>query len=133
MDSEFPTRISPAITQTVSQVKPVSPSDKAADEKRQDVSADGQAVPQDDSEKMRSKQQELEQVVSKMSDFVQSLERDLNFSIDESSGRTVIKVIDSQSDEVIRQIPSEEALALLRRQVEGKNDDPRGLLFENKA
>ncbi|MDB5777131.1 MAG: flagellin [Herbaspirillum sp.] len=36
----------------------------------------------------------------------------LNFSTDKESGITVVKITDSKTDEVIRQIPSTEALAL---------------------
>jgi flagellar protein FlaG len=37
--------------------------------------------------------------------------RDLHFEIDDDSGVTVIKVIDPATEEVVRQIPSEEAVA----------------------
>lgn len=45
----------------------------------------------------------------------QTLRRELQFSIDEASGRTVITVTDAASGETIRQIPSEELLVLARR------------------
>ncbi|CAD5202236.1 Flagellar protein FlaG [Pseudomonas sp. FEN] len=44
--------------------------------------------------------------------FVQSIKRNLEFSIDEHSGQVVVKVIASETGEVVRQIPSEEALKL---------------------
>ncbi|MDP1708483.1 MAG: flagellar protein FlaG [Gammaproteobacteria bacterium] len=55
---------------------------------------------------------ELIQAVSRLNDYVQNLRRDLRFSIDEGTGHTVITVTDSATQEVIRQIPSEEALAI---------------------
>jgi flagellar protein FlaG len=55
---------------------------------------------------------EVKQAVSRLNEYAQSLRRDLQFSIDESSGSTVIKVIDSNSGETIRQIPSEVMLAI---------------------
>ncbi len=55
---------------------------------------------------------ELTQAVSRLNDYVQNLRRDLRFSIDEGTGQTVITVTDSATQEVIRQIPSEEALAI---------------------
>jgi flagellar protein FlaG len=51
-------------------------------------------------------------VVKSLNDYAQSLKRDLQFSMDEKSGRTVITVRDSESDEIIRQIPPESAIAL---------------------
>jgi flagellar protein FlaG len=41
-------------------------------------------------------------------------ERSLIFRVDEASGRTVITVLDATTQEVVRQIPSEEVLVLAR-------------------
>ncbi len=60
----------------------------------------------------QNKNEILKQSVSQLNDLVQSVQRDLQFSIDEFSGDTVIKVLDTKTEEVIRQIPSEEVLAL---------------------
>ena len=49
---------------------------------------------------------DLKQAVSKLNDYVQNVQRNLQFSIDKESGATVVKVIDSKSDKVIRQIPT---------------------------
>ena len=59
---------------------------------------------------------------------MQSVKRNLNFSIDDSSGQVVVKVIDGDSGEVVRQIPSEEVLKLAARL-----DDVRSVLFETRA
>ena len=56
----------------------------------------------------------LEDSVSQLKDLVQSVQRDLQFSIDDFSGRTVITVLDSKTEEIIRQIPSDEVLALAK-------------------
>ena len=66
----------------------------------------------------------LESSVSQLKDLAQSVQRDLQFSIDDSSGRTVITVLDSNTEEIIRQIPSEEVLALARN-----IDTMKGVLF----
>ena len=42
----------------------------------------------------------------------QTVNRALRFSVDEGSGRTVIRVIDRETDEVIRQIPPEDVLRI---------------------
>lgn len=54
----------------------------------------------------------LKIAVQEIEKFVQSVKRNLEFSIDETSGKVVVKVIASESGEVIRQIPSAEALRL---------------------
>lgn len=56
--------------------------------------------------------EELSKAVSRLNDYVQNLRRDLQFSIDEETGHTVITVTDSATQEVIRHIPSEEVLAI---------------------
>lgn len=54
----------------------------------------------------------LKLAVQEMEKFVQSVKRNLEFSIDETSGTVVVKVIASDTGEVVRQLPSEEALKL---------------------
>lgn len=54
--------------------------------------------------------QQLAEAVSHLNSYVQNHRRNLEFNIDESSGKTVVKVIDAETDEVIRQIPNENAL-----------------------
>lgn len=58
--------------------------------------------------------QKVEAAVEQLNDYVQSLQRDLRFSLDNDLGRAVVHVIDRNTDEVIRQIPNETALRLAR-------------------
>ncbi len=58
--------------------------------------------------------QALEDMVASVNDYVQSIERDLHFSVDEELETTVIKVVDSTSGDVIRQIPEDVFLDLAR-------------------
>lgn len=55
---------------------------------------------------------------------MQSIERDLQFNVDETSGDTIITVLDTKTSEVIRQIPTEEVLAI-RENIETL----KGILF----
>ncbi len=54
----------------------------------------------------------LEQKVKQLNEYAQSINREVQFSIDQESGRTVVKVIDSRTNEVITQFPSKEILTL---------------------
>ena len=54
----------------------------------------------------------LDSVVADVSRNVQTRQRSLQFSVDEHSGRTIITVIDKETEEIIRQIPPEEVVAL---------------------
>ncbi|TXH39029.1 MAG: flagellar protein FlaG [Burkholderiaceae bacterium] len=70
----------------------------------------------------------LENAMSSIQEFVQSVRRNLDFQLDDSSGKVVVKVTDSESGDVIRQIPSEEALKLAE-----SLDEVRSLLFKAEA
>lgn len=50
--------------------------------------------------------------VEEMQNFVQAAQHDIQFQLDDDSGRMVVKVTEAASGDVIRQIPSEEALRL---------------------
>jgi len=60
--------------------------------------------------------------------YVQSVSSSLKFSLDEDTGRTVVKVIDTETEEVLRQFPSEEMLAISR-----SIDRMQGLLINREA
>ncbi|WP_115719231.1 flagellar protein FlaG [Gallaecimonas mangrovi] len=67
------------------------------------------------------KGQELSDAVQSLADYVSMRGYNLSFSEDEDSGSLVIKVIDSDTDKVIRQIPAEEVLKTAERLKELKN------------
>jgi flagellar protein FlaG len=52
----------------------------------------------------------------------------LAFSVDASSGKTIVKITDRQTGEMIRQIPSEEMLEIAR-----SLDKMQGMLLQQKA
>lgn len=78
-----------------------------------------------------TRSREVRETVQNLNDFVQRQDRALQFEIDDVTGDTVIKVMDSATDEVIRQIPSEELLALARRMMQMHED--KGNLFQDKV
>jgi len=69
-----------------------------------------------------------EEVVFGLNELVQDLHRELKFSIDSESGDMVIKVIDQETDEVVREIPSEEVVRLRKRLKEAE-----GVIFQGSA
>ena len=70
-------------------------------------------------------QDEVKAAVSRINEYVQQTKRTLDFQLDEDSGKTVIRVYDKSSSELIRQIPSELALELAQK----LNDEEPTLLF----
>ncbi|MCO8163418.1 flagellar protein FlaG [Pseudomonas sp. 21LCFQ010] len=71
----------------------------------QAASAESKSSQQDDDEKVKAAAAEIQK-------FLHTIQRNLEFSVDEDSGRVVVKVIASDTGLVIRQIPNEEVLKL---------------------
>jgi flagellar protein FlaG len=71
---------------------------------------------------------ELGNVVADLNKVAQASAQGVRFSVDEDSGRTVVKVVDTQTDTVLRQIPSVEALRLWR-----SIEQMQGLMLRDKA
>lgn len=71
---------------------------------------------------------QLDEVLTRLNRELQEVQHSLEFSIDEDSGRQVIKVIDTETDEVIRQFPPEELLMLARRM-----EDYQGVMFDEQG
>ena len=94
--------------------------------------ADATGVSVIDEAKVVKESDDLKQAVSQLNDFVQNVQRDLQFSIDKESGAMVVKVIDAKSEKVIRQMPSEETLRLARSLVE-QSDEAAINIFSSRA
>ncbi|MEZ8822760.1 flagellar protein FlaG [Vibrio sp. 10N.261.55.A7] len=59
--------------------------------------------------------QEREMMVEQMNDFISSINTGLSFRVDEQSGRDVVTIYEASTGDIIRQIPEEEMLEVLRR------------------
>ena len=62
-------------------------------------------------------QSEIDRAISDINSYVQKVSRELQFSLEEELplGRAVIRVVDSETEEVIREIPSKEVLQVAQR------------------
>lgn len=72
-----------------------------------------QATQAADSEKPVD-QAALQQSVATLNQFIQPHEGSIEFSIDEDSGKTLLKIVDKETDTVLMQFPSKDALALAK-------------------
>jgi len=59
--------------------------------------------------------EQLKVVAQKLQDFIGEMNKGLEFSVDKDSGRDVIKVIDKNSGDLIKQYPTEEVLDLVAK------------------
>ncbi|NTV09682.1 MAG: flagellar protein FlaG [Zoogloea sp.] len=71
---------------------------------------------------------ELAKAIHEVQKAIEPVAQNLLFSVDKDSGRTLVKIVDSATDKVIRQIPSEEVLAISKA-----IDKLQGLLLKDKA
>lgn len=87
-----------------------------------------QSVVSEQNSQQQKRTEALREKVAQLNDYMQNMNRNLQFSVDDASGDTVVKVIDAETEEVVRQIPSEEILEA-RHAIEKY----RGVLLETKA
>ena len=70
----------------------------------------------------------LLQAIDEVQKVITPVAQNLRFSIDQDTGETVVKVVDAQTDQVIRQMPSEEVLAMSKA-----IDKLKGLLIKQQV
>ena len=84
---------------------PVTPGEVSFDGRQQDSDATNAVASVVD-------QQSLQAAVQQIDSYVRSLGRSLSISVDEKSGSYVVQVQNSQTQEVVRQIPSEDVMRI---------------------
>ncbi|WPC74847.1 flagellar protein FlaG [Vibrio porteresiae] len=112
----------PTVTRSVDRV-----SEQVKESRQRAVDATNEMVRKRDqlNEEQRAK------VVEQMNDFVNSINKGLSFRLDQESGREVVTIYEASTGDVIRQIPEEEMLEVLRRLA--KEQDHRSGLFNAKV
>ena len=121
-------------TPTVTDATPIIPASVPTEieqeqKVRQDAAAAGKQIPPSGvSEKETASDEQVLQAAHEMKEYAKSIDRDLKFNVDDDSGRLIITVIDPETDKIVRQIPPEETLHILRNMERGA-----GTLFNNKV
>ena len=115
------------VSQAVSSVPAGAASSKGASDVRSKAVEGGNPLPENIADTVKEKvtepvvaEQPVDQVVAQMNEFVQNERRDIHFSVDEDSGSTVVRVLDRESGELIRQIPEDVFLRLAREAKENQ-------------
>lgn len=78
--------------------------------------------------KQPSPQEQVKEAADKANHAISALKSNLQFTVDKDSGVNVVKIVDTETKQTIRQIPSEEMISIARRLEEIK-----GLLIKNSA
>lgn len=79
--------------------------------------------------KQQTSATQLKSAVDNINQMLQQADKDVEFRVDDSTKKSVIKVVDSTTGDLIRQFPSEEGLSLTRAIDRIQN----GLLLTQKA
>ena len=75
-----------------------------------------------------------ETAAQEINDYLKQSGSDLSFAVDKVSGLSYFQVIDSATKEVIRQVPSEEVLAMARKlRSMAKQTDASGILMDKEG
>lgn len=110
------------------------PATPAVSEQPVDKPSDERVAPSSESKGSSLKQEDAKEeakvkaAAEDIQKFFHSVKRNLEFSIEEGSGKVIVKVIASDSGEVVRQIPNAEILKLAE-----SLSDANSLLFRAKA
>ena len=76
---------------------------------------------------------EIQEAIDEVRRVIEPVARNLQFSVDDDTNLTLIKVVDSATDEVIRQIPSEEMVAIAKAIDKLQGMLQQGVLLRDKA
>jgi len=75
---------------------------------------------------------QLKAAVESINQVMRQSNKNLEFSFDSDTNRVIVKMVDTESGELIRQIPSESALAIARA-IDQFQQLQHGLLLDQKA
>ena len=75
---------------------------------------------------------QVQQAMKTVQDMVQAQASNLQFSLDQETGKTIVTVVDSNTNQVIRQIPSKEMLAIAHA-IDQMQSKGQGLMLSQKA
>jgi flagellar protein FlaG len=70
----------------------------------------------------------VKEAVNEIQRYIGKSSTNVTFAVDESSGRTIVSVVDTETREIIRQMPTKEVLQIARAL--GRL---QGMLFNGKA
>ena len=71
---------------------------------------------------------DIQQAIDQLNMRMQDMNRNVNFSVDQASGRDVVRVTNQNTGELVRQLPYEDTLQFMRNL-----DHMIGLIFDKKS
>lgn len=127
--AEAPARSKSVVSEAVT----VPPLERNSSPGRPVATESGEAVRGDLRQGSSKDPESLAKVVEMVNEQPQIRNRSLQFSVDDSTGKMLVRVYDAETDELIRQFPPDELLALAERIQDVLADDSMGLMLQEKA
>ena len=79
-------------------------------------------------EKTKISSNDIQQAIDQLNMRMQDMNRNVNFSVDQASGRDVVRVTNQNTGELVRQLPFEDTLQFMRNL-----EHMIGLIFDKKT
>jgi len=113
----------------------VSPGNSTEGKLNVDSQASGKLLPRSDDSGI-DKRAKIEEKVSELNSFVQNIQRGIQFSVHDETGRSIITITDKDTGEEIRRFPSEQVLSMsatIAETLAVPGESGLGLLVNGKA
>jgi flagellar protein FlaG len=115
-------------TQDVPDISPLRPVEQVQTAEKQIEVKPEQELSKEKTASESISAKEVEEVLEAFQDLSETIQTKLSFSVDDNNNEIVVKVFDKESNELIRQFPSEEMLSL-----QDKMTDLAGFLFNENV
>ncbi|MEJ2609665.1 MAG: flagellar protein FlaG [Candidatus Thiodiazotropha sp.] len=81
----------------------------------------------------QSKAIDTVELANRVESIRQAIQRNLEFSVDNNTGKQVIKVVDTDTGELVRQIPSDQILHVIAQVQKSLDGMSQGVLLDDKV
>ncbi len=116
---------------------PVATSEAATERQKEAASVVSETAVASDQQTEVVEQAELNDAVTYINDHFQNIQRNLEFSIEEDTGKVLVRVYDTETEELVRQIPGEQAIKMAQimheKNLEADVLKADGFLLQEKA
>ncbi|MBL1261577.1 MAG: flagellar protein FlaG [Thiotrichaceae bacterium] len=126
-----------SVTRTDEVAAPVATSEAATERQKEAASVVSETAVASNQQAEVVEQVELNDAVTYINDHFQNIQRNLEFSVEEDTGKVLVRVYDTETEELVRQIPGEQAIKMAQIMHEKNQEADElkvdGFLLQEKA
>lgn len=120
--------VAETVSSNITTLSELKQAEAASAEAKQAENRNSEQKSEESGNQAKLTRKDVEEMVEALEDFANTVQTRLNFSIDDDTEDVVVKIMDKETDEVIKQFPAEEILELRE-----KMQDLSGLLFSTNV